>query len=150
MRRSASVVFVSSVPNGDLHLPQVKATDDVTAVGPVDIVFFTVKLYDTASAVPMLQALVGPGTIVVPFQNGVETVDVLTRALGRPHVAGGTTYIVAAIIDPGIIRHTALGKLVFGSIEAEQRPRLERLLEQCPAARHRCDPQRQHLGRYLG
>ena len=31
----------------------------------------------------MLPPLVGPGTIVIGFQNGVETVASLTRAVGR-------------------------------------------------------------------
>jgi hypothetical protein len=35
-------------PAGNLHVPRVSATDDPASVGPVDIVFFTVKLYDTA------------------------------------------------------------------------------------------------------
>src|SRR3954447_18657826 len=65
-------------PLGNLQLPRVNAADDPAAVGPVDIVFFTVKLYDTDSALAMLPPLVGPGTIVIPFQNGVDSVDVLT------------------------------------------------------------------------
>src|SRR5689334_6662272 len=59
-------------PLGDVHVPAVKATDDPAAVGPLDVVFFTVKLYDTASAVALLPPLIGPDTVVVPFQNGVE------------------------------------------------------------------------------
>ena len=34
-------------PLGNLHLSQVRATDDPTTIGPADVVFFTVKLYDT-------------------------------------------------------------------------------------------------------
>jgi 2-dehydropantoate 2-reductase len=121
-------------PNGDLHLPRVQATDDAKAVGPVDVVLFTVKLYDTASAVPMLSELIGPHTLVVPLQNGVDTIDMVAGALGRPHVAGGTTYIVAAVVEPGVIRHMALGRLIFGPIEDPQRPPLEELLKRCIAA----------------
>ena len=35
---------------GDFHLPSVKATDDCCEVGPVDLVLFCVKSYDTAAA----------------------------------------------------------------------------------------------------
>ena len=121
-------------PNGDLHLPRVHATDDASGIGPVDVVFFTVKVYDTESVLAMLPGLVGPDTVVVPFQNGVDAVDTLTPALGARHVAGGTTYIVATIESPGVIRHTALGRLVFGPLHEAQRPMLERLLERCRAA----------------
>src|SRR6478736_4860021 len=57
-------------PKGDLHLPRVIAESDPAAVGPVDVVFFAVKLYDTDAALEMLPPLVGPHTIVVGFQNG--------------------------------------------------------------------------------
>src|SRR5471032_2016140 len=73
-------------PAGDVHVPRVNATDDPAAIGPVDIVFFTVKLYDTDSAIKMLPPLMGPHTLVVPFQNGVDSVDMLTGAVGRDHV----------------------------------------------------------------
>jgi 2-dehydropantoate 2-reductase len=49
-----------------------------------------VKLYDTESALATLTPLIGPDTIVIPFQNGVDSVEVLTRNIGRAHVAGGT------------------------------------------------------------
>jgi 2-dehydropantoate 2-reductase len=114
-------------PLGDLHIPQVNATDDPASVGPVDIVFFTVKLYDTESALQLLPPLVGPQTLVVPFQNGVDSVSVLTRSLGREHVAGGTTYVSAVIDEPGVIRHTAMNRLVFGALDPAQVPLLESL-----------------------
>src|SRR5215470_13556741 len=59
-------------PLGDLHLPKVNATDDTATVGPVDIVVFTVKLYDSEAAIRMLPPLIGPNTLVVSFQNGVD------------------------------------------------------------------------------
>ena len=33
--------------NGDLHLQPISATDDPAQIGPVDIVIFAVKQYDT-------------------------------------------------------------------------------------------------------
>src|SRR4029078_11162301 len=52
-------------PKGNLRLPTVKAESDPAAVGPVDVVFFAVKLYDTESALPLLPPLIGPHTMVV-------------------------------------------------------------------------------------
>ncbi len=121
-------------PNGNLHLPHIVATDDPKSIGPVDVVLFTVKLYDMATAIERLRPLLGPATVVVPFQNGVDASEMLARALGPDPVAGGTTYIVAAISDPGAITHTALGRLIFGSLQPAQQPALERLYERCKAA----------------
>ncbi len=119
---------------GDLHLPHVTATDDTRTIGQVDVVFFTVKLYDTKSAIEMLPPLVGRATVVIPFQNGVEAVDSLKAAIGPQQVAGGTTYIVASIAKPGVIKHTALGRLIFGPLDPGQLPVLEKLHERCKAA----------------
>jgi 2-dehydropantoate 2-reductase len=121
-------------PRGNIQVPRVSATDDPAEVGPVDIVFFSVKLYDTDAATRMLPPLLGPHTLVVPFQNGVDSVDVLTRAVGRAHVAGGTAYVYAVIAEPGLIRHTAMGRLIFGPLDGARSPLLEQLLEACRKA----------------
>jgi len=121
-------------PRGDHQVARVQATDDPAAVGPVDIVFFTVKLYDTEAATQMLPPLIGPDTLVIPFQNGVDSVDALTRAVGRAHVAGGTAYVAAVIAEPGLIRHTAMGSVIFGPLEGGHPPLLERLREACHRA----------------
>ena len=124
-------------PSGDLHLPAVKATDDPTSVGPVDVVLFAVKLYDTESAIALLPPLIGPHTLVVPLQNGVGSVERLARAIGRGHVAGGTCYVAAVIAEPGVIKHTAMGRLIFGPLRdgADRPPApLQELLSACKGA----------------
>ena len=77
-------------PLGDARLPRVNVTERTSDVGPVDIVFFTVKLYDTDRAAAVLPPLVGPETVVISFQNGVDSVATLTNAVGRDRTAGGT------------------------------------------------------------
>ena len=101
---------------GNLTLPQVQATDDPSTIGPVDLVLFAVKLYDVDSAIRQLGPLLGPSTIVIPIQNGVESVDRVAAAIGPGHVVGGTTYISAVVSEPGVIRHVALDSLVFGPL----------------------------------
>ena len=121
-------------PKGNLHLPRVNASGDPVAIGPADIVFFAVKLYDTESALALLPPLVGPDTVVIPFQNGVDSVATLTRAVGQAHTAGGTCYVSAVIAEPGVIRHTAMDHLIFGELDGSRSPRLEWLLEACRPA----------------
>ena len=118
-------------PNGNLHLPHVFATDDAATVGAVDVVLFAVKLYDTESASSLLPPLIGDDTVVIPFQNGVESAEMLSRAVDRPHLALGTSYVQASIAEPGVIRHIALDRLIFGELDGSRTPRLERLLAVC-------------------
>jgi 2-dehydropantoate 2-reductase len=121
-------------PKGDVDLPPVTAVSDPADIGPVDVVFFAVKLYDTEAAASALAPLLGPGTIVLPFQNGVDTVDLLTRVVGREHAGGGVAYVAAVITEPGVIRHTAMDHLIFGELDGSRSARLERLLEACRPA----------------
>jgi 2-dehydropantoate 2-reductase len=118
-------------PLGNLHLEGLTATDDSTTIGPVDAVFVAVKLYDTTSALPLLPPLIGSETVVISFQNGVESVEMLSGAVHRHNLAGGTTYVQASIAEPGVIRHVALDRIIFGELDGTRTPRLERLLEVC-------------------
>jgi 2-dehydropantoate 2-reductase len=121
-------------PNGDLHVHRVQATDGTTTVGTVDAVLFAVKLYDAEEAIALLTPLIGADTVVVPFQNGVDAVGMLTRSIGQPHVAAGVAYVAAVVTEPGVIRHTAMDHLIFGELDGARSPRLERLLSACEAA----------------
>jgi 2-dehydropantoate 2-reductase len=121
-------------PKGDVHLPRVQVAGDTADIGPVDVVLFAVKLYDAESALSTLPPLIGAGTVVVPLQNGVDSVPMLTNAVGREHTAGGTCYVSAVIAEPGVIKHTAMDHLIFGELDRTRSPRLLALLEACRPA----------------
>jgi 2-dehydropantoate 2-reductase len=76
---------------GDLHLKNVNVTNDPKQVGPVDIVLFAVKLWDTETAGEQTRALVGPNTNVITLQNGVDSVERLAPILGDEATIAGTT-----------------------------------------------------------
>lgn len=92
-------------PDLPLHLPRVEATDDPARVGPVDLVIFAVKLFDTDSAAQAMAPLVGPGTRILTLQNGIDSVALIRAHVG-PAVAvlGGVIYVSAVIDRPGVIR----------------------------------------------
>jgi len=121
-------------PKGNVHIAKTKAAADPSEIGPVDIVFFTVKLYDTEPAIAMLPPLIGPDTAVIPLQNGVDSVARLTDAVGPRHAAGGTCYVSAVIAEPGVIKHTAMDHLFFGELDGRRTPRMEALLDACGPA----------------
>ncbi len=111
-------------PHAALHLPTVRATDDPAHVGSVDVVLFTVKLYDVDAAAAALKPLIGLDTVVITLQNGVDAVDMVARHVGADHVAGGVAYIVIVIDKPGHLRHTTAQQLVFGERDGSRSPRL--------------------------
>src|SRR5215468_2602351 len=91
---------------GDLHLNDVKVTDDPRQSGPADVVLFAVKLWDTETACEQTRPLVGSNTRVMTLQNGVDSIERLAPILGDDVIIGGATYIVTMIAKPGVIRHT--------------------------------------------
>ena len=114
-------------PKGDAHIASVRASDDPRDLGPADVVLFTVKLYDAERAAAQLGPLIGPDTMVVTLQNGVDAVDIVARHVGREHTAGGVAYVAAVIDPPGTIRHTALDALIVGELDGTMSPRLQAL-----------------------
>lgn len=92
-------------PEQPLALARVAATDDPAAVGPVDLVIFAVKLFDTDSAAAAMAPLVGPGTRVLTLQNGIDSAALLRQQLGpSAQVLEGVIYLSAVIDRPGVIR----------------------------------------------
>lgn len=110
---------------GEVHVPKVTATDDTSAIGPVDLVLLTVKWYDVDEALSRLPPLLTPSTLIVPFQNGVDSIDRLLAAFPRPQVAGGVALVSAVIAEPGVIRHTALGRMTVGMPDGSPHPLLD-------------------------
>lgn len=121
-------------PKGDIHVDGVRASADPSDLGPADVVFLTVKMYDVDTAASALRPLLGPDTMVVTLQNGVEATDMVARRIGRSHVAGGVAYVAAVIDGPGRIRHTALDALIVGELDGAMSPRLLALRDRAAAA----------------
>jgi 2-dehydropantoate 2-reductase len=121
-------------PLGEARL-EVKASEDPKAAGIVDVVLFCVKLWDTEGAAAQLRAVVGPQTIVIPFQNGVESIDRLKKVLPGDSIMGGSAYIGTRIASPGVIEHTGtMARIRFGVLVPSQRAAAERFLEACHQA----------------
>ena len=117
---------------GDIHLPKVRVTDDPGTLEPVDLVLFSVKLWDTEAAAGSIAPLIGPDTGIVSFQNGVQKDDILRRVFGEKAVMGGVAYIATKIGRPGVIKHTGtMQRLVFGEYDGRRSARAEALLEAC-------------------
>jgi len=106
---------------GDIHLPSPPASDDPLALGAAEVVIFTVKLWDTESAAAAMGPLLANGGVVIPFQNGVESVERIGAVVGPERVLGGAAYIAATISEPGTITHTGtMARLRFGALKPSQ------------------------------
>lgn len=107
---------VRSAKLGDFVV-RAAAESDTARVGPVDVAIVSVKAYDNATALPMLRPLIGPDTVVLTLQNGVDSVDECAAIAGDAHVLGGTTYVATALEGPGLIVQTGVHRsIIFGEV----------------------------------
>jgi 2-dehydropantoate 2-reductase len=115
---------------GNVHLPKPRVTEDPATIGPVDIVIFSVKLWDTEAAARAILPLMGPETGVISLQNGVVKDDILRPIIGAKALMGGVAYMGTAIARPGVIQHTGtVQRVVFGEYDGRRSKRAEALLE---------------------
>jgi len=121
---------------GDLHLPKPNVTDDPAKVGPVDIVLFAVKLWDTEKAAEQARPLVSENTRVITLQNGVDSVERIAPILGVEQTIGGTAYISATIGAPGVIKHLSqLARMRFGHPDKRRDDKLSAFVDASKAAK---------------
>jgi 2-dehydropantoate 2-reductase len=116
-------------PDGERSTVAVSATDDPASIGPVDIVLFLVKSYDTETAARRLAPLIGEETGVISLQNGIDNEAKLAAVVGAEHVLGGSAYILAAIETPGVVR-SGRARIVVGELQpGPPSPRVEGFVE---------------------
>jgi 2-dehydropantoate 2-reductase len=121
-------------PVGDAHIAPVHVIDDGDGA-PWDAVIVTVKYYDLAEAAGAIAPLLGPETIVVPIENGIDAEPLLADRLGAGHVVGGYCEISSHIDAPGVIRHgTEYARLIAGALDGSVTPRLEAFVKACDVA----------------
>ncbi len=121
--------------HGDLHLKDVNVTDDPAKVGPVDVVLFAVKLWDTEAAAELARPLVGPDTRIITLQNGVDSVERVGPILGTDKTVAGTAYIATVISEPGVISHTSKFAIMrCGRVDGRPDARLNVFAETAKAA----------------
>ncbi len=91
-------------PAHPLHLPLVNATENPSDIGPVDLIIFAVKLWDTEAAARSLSPMIGAQTRVLTLQNGIDSISMITPRVVGAQVRGGVIYVSAVVDRPGVIR----------------------------------------------
>ena len=119
---------------GDFSIPA-RATADPSEIGQVDLVLFCVKTYDTEAAAALIGPVVGPDTIILSVQNGIDNDERIARAVGRGKAICVAAQVNAHVKEPGVIAQTAgVGRLVFGADAGKIGQRNEQLYQHCKDA----------------
>jgi 2-dehydropantoate 2-reductase len=107
----------------------IHATSDPDEIGPVDLLLFCVKSYDTKDAARSMEPLIEDDTMILTLQNGIDNVDKLSDLYGVNRILGGTTYIESSIAAPGVVAQTGqAGRIIFGELNGASTGRAGELL----------------------
>jgi len=120
---AASGLRISSKAGGDLRLMP-KCVTEAQVKPEYDVVLFTAKAYDLASAIDAIApAMEGGRGFVLPLLNGMSHLEALDARFGKDRVMGGVAYIASTLASDGEIRHlNDLHRIAFGSRAAAQDP----------------------------
>ncbi len=111
---------------GDFSIVPAKAASDPAEIGAVDVVIPGVKTWQLPAILPGMAALVGPQTIIVTVQNGVDAHLVIGEALGHEHVIGGITRLFSTLVEPGHIVHGGnAAQFMVGELDGSLTPRVQ-------------------------
>jgi 2-dehydropantoate 2-reductase len=144
------------------------STGNLAQVGPVDVLFLTVKAHSLPQLAPQLGSVIGPETTVVSTQNGIpwwffqgaggeldglrlEKVDpsgVISSAIPANQVVGSIIYFATEITEPGVIRHTEGARISIGEPDGTRSDRCRRIAEALIASGLRC-PITTHIRREI-
>ena len=104
--------------DGAFTIPPGTMTDNLKEIGPVDVILFCVKSYDTEPAAQQLGPLLSENTIIISLQNGVDNEEKIERRIRAGTVYGGLAYIYSTISAPGVVTETGgPKKIMFGPLK---------------------------------
>jgi 2-dehydropantoate 2-reductase len=135
-----------------------KLAASLEEIGPVDVVFLTVKSHSLPQLVPNIRSVFGPETTVVSTQNGVpwwffqgvggagegiqlERVDpsgAVAAAIEPWRVVGSIVYFSTEIIEPGVILHTEGNRISLGEPGGTRSERCRKIAAALVASGLRC------------
>jgi 2-dehydropantoate 2-reductase len=111
-----------------------QASDDPATLAGADILLLGLKGHDLPAALPLVQRLMGPHTLVAAVQNGLpwwflqgfggpaegmplDSVDpggALARAIPPDRVLGGVAHVGNRVEAPGVVRLIKQDRMIFG------------------------------------
>jgi 2-dehydropantoate 2-reductase len=130
-------------------VPRIKATADYSAAGPQDLVILAMKAHQLEAVAADVPKLLGPGTVVVPMQNGipfwyfhkhggalegstVTTVDptgAIQKSIPCERVIGCVVYPATELLAPGVIKQIEGNRFPVGDLDGSESERVKRVSE---------------------
>ncbi|MFM8572028.1 MAG: putative 2-dehydropantoate 2-reductase [Pirellula sp.] len=118
---------------GDFQLPKVQAYRSSRDMPKCDVAIIGLKSTQNHILEDLLAPILGPESVVLVLQNGLNVEQTARSIVGPSRVAGGCCFLCSNKVGPGHIRHLDYGRIVFGAyrgIDGKDPGPPVRLLEQ--------------------
>ncbi|MFM2308868.1 MAG: hypothetical protein RLY87_989 [Chloroflexota bacterium] len=91
-------------PTGSWVARPAMVTDDAATVGVADVVLICLKTYHLDACLQSLSHMIGPRTIFLTLQNGVDAYSKVAACVGAERTVPGLIYCELSVEAPGVIR----------------------------------------------
>lgn len=113
---------------GDFAIEKPNATSEPAEIGTVDVILLAVKAPQVKEVAQTLKPLVGPETVLIPLQNGLEAPATAAAILGDDVVVGGLCKVFTSKTGPATIEHLGLEPTIeLGELDGLPSERVERI-----------------------
>jgi len=130
-------------------VPRINATADYSAAGPQDIVVLAMKAHQLEAVAANVPKLLGPGTVVVPMQNGipfwyfhkhggalegstvtsVDPAGAIQKNIPCERIIGCVVYPATELLEPGVIKQIEGNRFPVGDLDGTESERVKRVSE---------------------
>jgi 2-dehydropantoate 2-reductase len=110
---------IDSSELGRISIQPVSTFTTAAAAGGADLVLVCVKTQQLPGILEDLGAAVGPQTVIVPLQNGVEADEHIRARFPGTAVLAAVVYVGATVDEPGVVTHVAAGTIGLGASRVE-------------------------------
>jgi len=94
-----------------------------------DILILTAKSYDTENAIKEAKSIIGANTVVLSLQNGLDSVNKISKIVSREKIIAGVTTHGAFFSKPGLIKHTGSGETILGELDGKKTERIKHIAD---------------------
>ncbi len=104
---------------GDHTVRNIKTYTRVSDVAyrDFDLVFISVKSFDTGTAIREVLPLLSPETLIISLQNGIGNIEAIGEIACAERTVGAKVHFGAEMVEPGHARVTVFGdKVMLGSL----------------------------------
>ncbi|HMJ88731.1 MAG TPA: 2-dehydropantoate 2-reductase N-terminal domain-containing protein, partial [Candidatus Acidoferrum sp.] len=108
--------------DGDFHVNP-KCARTPNQIGICDLVIIALKATANDQFAKLLPPLVNEHTAILTLQNGLGNEDALANLYPAKQILGGLCFVCLNRIEPGVIEHTAHGRIVLGEFFGWPEPR---------------------------